>query len=86
MDEKERSTIPEAQTSDTISPATSKDYDETYEVYKTHDVQDIDPRDARRVLRKIEFHIMPLLMGTYMVSSPTNLGCGETDLVHIHAL
>jgi hypothetical protein len=82
MDEKERSSVPEAQTFDTISPATSKDYDETYEVYKTQAVHDIDPNEARRVLRTIEFHIMPLLMGTYMVSGPTCLRCGRPTLLN----
>jgi hypothetical protein len=73
MDEKERSnqvesgTTRDAQAIDTISPAASKDFDETYQVYKSGDVRDVDPREARRVLRKIEFHIMPLLMGTYML-------------------
>ena len=71
MDEKDRPTQPSAahdvQTSDVISPAESKDYDETYEVYKARDVRDIDPAEARRVRRKIEFHILPLLMGTYML-------------------
>ena len=70
MDEKARPT--ELQHSnptedDIISSTTKKDYDETYEIYKTQDVRDIDHEEARRVLRKIEWHIMPLLMGTYML-------------------
>ena len=52
---------------DAISPASSRDFDETYEVYKKQDVRDIDPQEARRVLRKIDLHVMPLLMGTYML-------------------
>lgn len=52
---------------DRISPASSQDFDETYEVYKQQDARDIDPNDARRVLRKIDLHILPLMMGTYML-------------------
>ena len=53
--------------SDNISPALSKDFDETYEVYKQQDARAIDPEEARRVLRKIDLHIVPLMMGTYML-------------------
>ena len=53
--------------SDDITTASSRDFDETYEVYKKQDARDVDPREARRVLRKIDFHIIPLLMGTYML-------------------
>lgn len=45
----------------------SKDLDETYNTYKQHDGQDIDPREARQVLRKIDTHLLPLLMGTYLL-------------------
>lgn len=52
---------------DVISPAASSDknLDAAYELYKKQDVTDIDPAEARRVLRKIDWHIMPLLMATY---------------------
>ena len=55
------------QPGDIISPVSSKDFDETYEVYKSQDAQEVDPQEARRVLRKIDLHILPLLMGTYML-------------------
>ncbi|KAI0436602.1 MFS general substrate transporter [Xylaria telfairii] len=45
----------------------SRDLDETYNTYKQHDGQDIDPREARQVLRKIDTHLLPLLMGTYLL-------------------
>lgn len=52
-----------------ISPApSSQDLDDTYAVYKQKaDARDIDPTQARHVLRKIDLHILPLLMGTYML-------------------
>lgn len=52
---------------DTISAVSSKDLDETYDLYRKQDARDIDPQEARRVLRKIDFHILPLLMGSYML-------------------
>lgn len=55
-----------ASSPDAIS-STSKDFDETYEVYKQQDARASDPQEARRVLRKIDFHIVPLMMGTYML-------------------
>ncbi|KAK3058627.1 hypothetical protein LTR09_000192 [Extremus antarcticus] len=44
-----------------------RDLDETYEVYKRQDARNIDPQEAQRVLRKVDLHILPLLMGTYML-------------------
>jgi hypothetical protein len=52
---------------DEITSKSSKDLDETYEFYKQQDAQDVDPNEERRVLRKIDWHILPLLMGTYML-------------------
>ena len=48
-----------------ISP--TSDYDETYEIYRKQDATDIDPEEAKRVLRKIDLRILPLLMVTYML-------------------
>jgi hypothetical protein len=52
---------------DEVKPVSSRNLDETYEVYKQQDAREVDPREARRVLRKIDLHILPLLMGTYML-------------------
>lgn len=49
------------------SAASSRDLDETYEFYKQQDARDVDPNEERRVLRMIDWHILPLLMGTYML-------------------
>lgn len=52
----------------TAHRALSKDLDETYELYQQQETsRDVDIREARRVLRKIDCHILPLLMGTYML-------------------
>lgn len=52
---------------DDLKHVSPKDLDDTYEVYRQQDARDVDPVEARRVLRKIDLHIMPLLMGTYML-------------------
>lgn len=49
------------------SPAPSAALDETYILYKKEDVQNVDLQEARRVLRKIDLHILPILMMTYML-------------------
>jgi hypothetical protein len=54
-------------TAEEIYAVSSKDLDETYELYKKHDARDIDPQEARRVLRKIDLHVLPLLMVSYML-------------------
>ncbi|KAI0532395.1 MFS general substrate transporter [Xylaria digitata] len=45
--------------------ASPRDWDETYNTYKQQDARDLDPQEARDVLRKIDSHLLPLLMGTY---------------------
>lgn len=45
--------------------SSSKDLDDAYDVYKKQDATDLDPAEARRVLRKIDVHVLPLLMVTY---------------------
>ncbi|KAK8090609.1 hypothetical protein PG994_000114 [Apiospora phragmitis] len=48
--------------------ASSKNLNKTYELYQRQNVsQEVDALEARRVLRKIDWHILPLLMGTYML-------------------
>ena len=52
---------------DEISPASSTHVDEAYELYKNGKGLDIDPAEYKRVLRKIDFRIMPILFVTYML-------------------
>lgn len=51
----------------TITQLPSRDLDETYNVYVQENPAAIDPGEARRVLRSIDWHVMPLLMGSYML-------------------
>ncbi|KAL1845298.1 hypothetical protein VTK73DRAFT_718 [Phialemonium thermophilum] len=50
-----------------LSTVSSRDLDDTYDVYRRQDATQLDEHEARRVLRKIDLHILPLLMGTYML-------------------
>lgn len=38
--------------------------DDAYAVYKGSNVQELDPTEAKRVLRKIDWRIVPILFGT----------------------
>ncbi|KAI1401139.1 MFS general substrate transporter [Hypoxylon fuscum] len=48
-------------------PVSSRDLDDAYELYQRQDATSLDPQEARQVLRRIDWHILPLLMGTYML-------------------
>jgi hypothetical protein len=52
---------------DDISPASSTHADETYESYKNGKDLDVDPAEYKRVLRKIDLRIIPILFVTYML-------------------
>ena len=65
--EQDISTDRKSNSLDGISSASSNDLDETYETYKQQqDARDLDPQEARSVLRKIDLHILPLMMFTYV--------------------
>ncbi|KAH8816927.1 major facilitator superfamily domain-containing protein [Xylogone sp. PMI_703] len=50
---------------DEISPADSQHFDDNYEVYKHGRELEFDAAEAKRVLRKIDLRIMPILFVTY---------------------
>lgn len=50
-----------------VPQAPSAAMDETYALYKQDDVTHLDPQEARRVLQKVDLHILPILMMTYML-------------------
>lgn len=51
----------------TPSPASSTHLDDNYELYKHAKDIEADPEEVRRVLRKIDFRIIPILFVTYML-------------------
>ncbi|KAF8860176.1 MFS general substrate transporter [Acephala macrosclerotiorum] len=52
---------------DEISPAHAGYQDENYELYKNGREVDYDPAEVKRVLRKVDFRIIPILFVTYML-------------------
>ncbi|WPV16536.1 hypothetical protein CLAFUW4_07601 [Fulvia fulva] len=52
---------------DVASSASSNDLDDTYNLYKQQNMDNVDPQEASRVLRRIDYHILPILMMTYML-------------------
>ncbi|RFU29593.1 hypothetical protein B7463_g6734, partial [Scytalidium lignicola] len=54
-----------ANQSDEISPAGSQHFDDNYEVYKHGRELEFDAAETKRVLRKIDWRIMPILFVTY---------------------
>lgn len=58
---------------DVVSPSpdipseTSSRLDDTYEAYKNNRGIDIDPAEAKKTLRKIDFQIVPILFFIYLL-------------------
>lgn len=52
---------------DSTSPATSAHLDDNYALYQNARDIEIDPQEAKRVLRKIDMRLMPILFVTYML-------------------
>jgi hypothetical protein len=68
--EKEVTQAPAQPTServDEIIPASSVHLDDNYELYKHGKDLETDPAEYKRVLRKIDLRIMPILFVTYML-------------------
>jgi hypothetical protein len=58
---------PDPYTEESVSPATTSDLDASYEAYKSHEGSPIDPEVAKRVLRKIDMRIVPILFVVYLL-------------------
>lgn len=69
LDPEKRASSPTSPSSlDTITPAVSSTHlDDNYEVYKTSKELQVDSAEVKRVLRKIDFRIIPILFVTYML-------------------
>lgn len=50
------------------SSTSSRDLDDSYDVYKQSQDDEIPPEEAKSVLRKIDLRVMPILFCTYMLS------------------
>lgn len=54
-------------TNATPSVTDSSELDDSYAIYKGHENQDVDPAEAKRVLRKIDVRILTVLFVTYLL-------------------
>lgn len=57
----------EIQPSPSATSETSSQYDDTYEAYKRNQDTQIDAAEAKRVLRKIDLRIVPILFFIYLL-------------------
>lgn len=47
--------------------SSASDLDDNYDLYKRYDGDEIDPLEAKRVLKKIDFRIVPVLFTIYLL-------------------
>jgi hypothetical protein len=59
--------IESVQPSPHVSSETSSQLDDTYGAYKKNQGLKVDATEAKRVLRKIDFHVVPILFFTYLL-------------------
>jgi hypothetical protein len=50
-----------------LSSEASSQLDDTYEAYKSNLGAEVDPAEAKKTLRKIDFRIVPILFFTYLL-------------------
>jgi hypothetical protein len=55
------------QPSPTLSSEASSQLDDTYEAYKSNRGVTVDPAEAKKTLRKIDYRIVPILFFTYLL-------------------
>lgn len=61
------SPYPESEKVETSSSSSRSDLDDEYNLYKRGDEQQLDPSEAKRVLRKIDRRILPILFIIYLL-------------------
>lgn len=69
-DEKQVTSSPARSTNEVVddaSPAVSTHLDDNYALYENARDIEVDPQEAKRVLRKIDIRLMPILFVTYML-------------------
>ncbi|KAI1162945.1 allantoate permease [Nemania serpens] len=66
LDVVEKAQPKDGRDSDQIT-ATSRDLDENYEFFKVRDEVDATPEEIKRVVRKIDYHVVPILFVIYFL-------------------
>jgi hypothetical protein len=59
------SVLPSSLSPDTISPTSSRNLDDNYEIYKQYHGIDFTADEAKRVLRRVDLRLLPVLIVTY---------------------
>lgn len=67
VDEKDASIRNISTESPRIYSSPASDIDETYDIYKQHAGEEIDPLEAKKVLRKIDVRLIPVLFLLYLL-------------------
>jgi hypothetical protein len=67
MSEHDKKPQPDPYAEESVSPATTSDLDASYQAYKSHEGSPINPEEAKRVLRKIDMRIVPILFIVYLL-------------------
>lgn len=57
----------EAITASDVVPVASSDRDENYDFYKQHQGLEYTPEEEKKVVRKIDLHLIPLLFLIYLL-------------------
>lgn len=66
-DNRELSTHPVSSDSPALSVTPSSALDDNYDLYQQYGGEPLDPLEAKRVLRKIDFRIVPILILIYLL-------------------
>lgn len=63
----------EVLSADESAPSSENALDDVYHTYKTAALDDVTPEEERRVLRKIDIRVVPILFGIYLAQYLVNL-------------
>ena len=66
-DEKEIAVAASDSNNPKLSSIPGSDLDETYDIYKRHAGEELDPVEAKRVLQKVDRRILPILIVIYLL-------------------
>ncbi|KAF3038878.1 hypothetical protein E8E11_000524 [Didymella keratinophila] len=67
MSDDEKTDVIQHTPSPALSSEASSQLDDTYEAYKSNRGAEVDPAEAKKTLRKIDFRIVPILFFTYLL-------------------
>ena len=78
-----RDDVIEASPYNATTSAHSSDLDDNYDIYEKHADQAIDPAEAKRVLRKIDHRLIPILIVIYFLQYIDKNGINYASVRHL---